>query len=181
MKKLYSLIFTVTLYCMATFSAQASLIYRFDNSQHPNIDFVGVLAGNFHILFGPDILHSDDEFNILIGETAGGNELGQRLNITFELDWEGVGFGNTLNIVPTLDTFFVTFEILQGSFNVNSVSASFSNNGMHNIFDGTPIRATSQYIPVPSPPTISVFLCGLAVCVYLSKARANKNIELANN
>ena len=181
MNKLYTLIFAVTLHCIATFSAEASLIYCFDNSQHPDVDFVGVLADNFHIFFGPDILHADDEYNLFIGETAGGNEISERLNISFDFDVEGFGSGDTLNIIPTSDSFFATFEILQGSFNISSVSAAFTDNGKKRLFFGTPVRATSPSVPVPAPSTSLILLLGLAMCVYLLKKRVNNNVELANN
>lgn len=146
-------------------NAQASLIFEFDNNDIAEFDFVGQEAADFGISFGPNTFDMGDVLDILIGSAPGASDISSLFNMGASFDGiQGIGFGQTLDIIPLTDLFYVTIVRQAGSFSVGSMRAYFSDNGNGYLFHGTPIRHSAS--PVPEPATLLIFLIVFAVLGY---------------
>ncbi len=151
MKKHVSII--SILFCMSivSWSAQASLIFKFDNASVPEVNFVGVEASDFYIGFGADDFDIGDAFDLMVGALPGQNDIAEQLNIFANFDdIGGFGFGDVLNLVPATEQFFVTIVPISGSFDVSQISIFFRNVDNAANFSGIPQRAPAVAVSEPS-------------------------------
>lgn len=142
-------------------SSYASLIFKFDNAEFPEYDFVGVEAFNVHLYFGPALLDPGDSFDLLIGATPGSSDLASSLDMNFNLDdISGFGFADTLNLIPLTEQFFVTINKKSGSFNVSDVTAFFIFDGEGVNFHGVAQRV-EEVVDVSEPTSGLLLLLAL--------------------
>ncbi|MFD2166178.1 hypothetical protein ACFSJY_07835 [Thalassotalea euphylliae] len=153
----------------------AALVFEFNNNEFPEVDFVGIESSDVHLSFGPDLLDIGDSFDLLIGATPGTSELVAALDVSFnENGIPGFSFGNTLNLIPQTDQFFVTIVEKNGSFNLSSVNAYFSNNGVGANFHGVAFRPDDA-VQVSEPTSITLILLVLSILwvALLSNSKHN--------
>ena len=150
--------------------AQASFIFKFDNADVPQVDFVGIEASDFYLFFGQDDFDMGDTFDLLVGSTAGGNDLAELLGVwTNGNDITGIGFGDTLGIVPATEQFFVTIVKQTGSFTVDGVNIYFNNNGIGSVFSG--VRQRPPGIAVPEPGSLLLLVSSFGLMWMMRRRR----------
>lgn len=173
-KTIYS---AAALCCLIVVSlpSYATFIFQFDNTEIPEINFVGVEASGIHLYFGPNKLDIGDSFDLLIGATPGTSELASALGMSFDVDdIGGFGFGDTLNLTPLTEQFFVTIIINSGSFNVSGVTAYFIDNGEGANFSGIAQRP-DETIDVSEPKPILLLFFSLGFMWSLVRTNNHHN------
>lgn len=155
----------IVMCCLLTVSSHsfASLIYKFDNTDIQEVDFIGIEAFDVHLYFGPDKLDIGDSFDILIGTTPGASDYTSKLNVNFNLDEiVGFGFGGALNLTPLTEQFFITIVKQSGSFNLSGVTTYFVNNNVGASFHGV-MQRPNETAQVPEPTSIILLLLAIGV------------------
>lgn len=155
----------VTLCCLIVVSSHtyAALICQFDNAIITDVGFVGIESSGVHLFFGPDKLDIGDSFDLLTGASPGSSELASALNVNFDVDnISGFGFGDTLNLTPLTEQFFITIIENSGYFNMSGVTAYFNGDGQGASFHGV-MQRPEESIDVSEPKSILVLLLTLGL------------------
>lgn len=155
----------LTLFCLTVISlnSYAALIFKFDNAEFPEVDFVGVQSSGVDIYFGADTFDIGESFDLLIGASPGASDFVSETHINLSVDGiPGFSFGGTLNLMPLSDPFFMTIIKKSGTFDVSGVTAYFTNNGNGANFHGVQQRPNNS-VDVPEPTSLWLLLIALTL------------------
>ena len=167
-------------------SASNTLTFQFDNSDNPDVDFVGLQFATIDVQFsntGPGLFNAGESFILAGGNTFGTNDLFETpLNGPLGFDTDGIlFFGLNVNgpAIPLSDTFFITLTVFDGTVNVTDIAASFfldSENGIpaNGVFQGSPVRNVNA---VPEPATWLMMIVGFAGVGLMMHRRLRQSLS----
>ena len=125
--KFICLAFILCAFMMVCSHTNAALIFQFDNTSAPEVDFVGVESQGVSVHFRSEKLNVTETFDLMNGATSKRNKFSPVLNVSYNLNnISRFGFGGSLILTPLTD---VTHIQKSESFHMSDVTAYFINNG----------------------------------------------------